>query len=121
MCYYNLIRRNYFMKTITYEEFKRELSQYGLLVEKDFHNVTVSAQDLGAPMGGNVVIATVSTSEMYKFAMGNIDDTLLSYDDFAHISKLCTRLAITPLELRGSNHFVWLKIKSLTRLLKKEF
>lgn len=108
------------MKTITYEEFKRELSQYGLLVEKDFHNVTVSAQDLGAPMGGNVVIATVSTSEMYKFAMGNIDDTLLSYDDFAHISKLCIRLAITPLELRGSNHFVWLKIKSLTRLLKKE-
>lgn len=91
------------MDFITYKEFKKEIkSNFGASVEYSFGSVNVVAQDLGAPMGGTIMIASVSTSEQFNFQVMDISDTVLSYGEWEGVAKLCLKLARTPLDKRGN-------------------
>lgn len=91
------------MDFITYREFKKEIkSNFGASVEHSFGFVNVVVQDLGAPMGGTITIASVSTSEQFNFQVMDISDTVLSYGEWEGVAKLCLKLARTPLDKRDN-------------------
>ena len=91
------------MDFITYREFKKEIkSNFGANVEYNFGSIDIVVQDLGAPMGGTITIASVSTSEQFNFQVMDISDTVLSYGEWEDVAKLCLKLARTPLDKRGN-------------------
>lgn len=87
---------------ITYQEFKHDAEQLGYDVDLHygFHQVAILAQDLGAPMGGSVAIATVNRRNRCWFNVYGYEDTLLTHNDWKTIITLCRMLAQTPLEKR---------------------
>ena len=91
------------MDFVSYKEVKKEIkSNFGASVEHSFGYVNVVTQDLGAPMGGTITIASVSTSEQFNFQLMDISDTVLSYGEWEGVAKLCLKLAHTPLDKRGN-------------------
>lgn len=89
-------------RNLTYQGFKQIAERLGYDVDLhySFSSVAILVQDLGAPMGGNIEIATVSKNDPYCFTVYNFEDTLLDENDWKAIIVLCRQLAATPLESR---------------------
>lgn len=88
---------------MTYVEFSKLLSECGYDVDLHYklHEVAVVAQDLGAVMGGDTLIARVNTKHQYWFTMFDFDETLLKSKDWFAICDLCRNLSATPPDERG--------------------
>ncbi len=90
------------MNNLTYAGFKHDAEHLGYDVDLhySFHQVAILVQDLGAPMGGNVTVATVDRLHRYWFKVYDYEDTLLTHNDWKTIITLCRMLAQTPIDKR---------------------
>lgn len=90
------------MSVLTYQEFKHDAEQLGYDVDLHYSHgqVAIMTQDLGAVMGGNATIATVSRKHQYWFNVYDYEETPLNHCDWKTIIVLCRMLAQTPIEKR---------------------
>lgn len=95
------------MDLLTYKGFIQNLKEYGFEVSCHHSEMDVEVQDLGAVMGGTIIVARVSTTEEYAFECHNIDETLIKADEWRYLASQCLRLAATPIKERG-NYKTWL-------------
>ncbi|HJA46408.1 MAG TPA: hypothetical protein H9792_01405 [Candidatus Limosilactobacillus excrementigallinarum] len=88
------------------------LGQWGYDVDLHYNRrqVAVIAQDLGAVMGGNTTVATVSKEHEGWFSMFDVCETPLDAKDWSTICKVCQDLATTPLEERGEIKRWWQRL-----------
>lgn len=89
-------------RNLTYQGFKQIAEHLGYDVDLhySFSSVAIIAQDLGAPMGGNIEVATVSKHNRFCFTVYDFEDSLLDENDWKAIIVLCRMLAQTPIDKR---------------------
>lgn len=88
---------------MTYIELQNILEVWGLSWSVVGHRIEIGAQDFGAPMGGDICIAEISTAERntYLLHYDAAQDTLMDHQDMIKLNQLCKQLSSTPLAERG--------------------
>lgn len=92
------------MNDVTYQELKEKLEALGLIVDLNYSRslVGITAQDLGAPMGGDTTIFTIDKHTMNTYSVYDYSDTLINYDDWLELCALVQSVAHTPISRRGT-------------------
>lgn len=108
---------------MTYIELQNILEVWGLSWSVVGHRIEIGAQDFGAPMGGDICIAEISTAEQntYLLHYDAAQDTLMDHQDMIKLNQLCKQLSSTPLDERGSKSMFREKLANAFSRVKSVF
>lgn len=108
---------------MTYIELQNILEVWGLSWSVAGHRIEIGAQDFGAPTGGDICIAEISTTDQntYLLHYDAAQDTLMDHQDMIKLNQFCKQLSSTPLEDRGSRSVFREKLARTLSRVKSAF